>query len=92
MKSPCGSLFRFEKSVMITFIYVKRGIRHCFNAKFGLMDPYKLMKSVYTYENVLASIISLISKFSYVMNDILHPYLDSFFIVYLDDTLVYGAT
>jgi hypothetical protein len=26
------------------------------------------------------------------MNDILHPYLDSFVIVYLDDILVYSAT
>jgi hypothetical protein len=26
------------------------------------------------------------------MNDVLRPYLDSFFIVYLDDRLVYSAT
>ena len=27
-----------------------------------------------------------------MMNDILHPYLDSFVIVYLDDILVYSST
>jgi hypothetical protein len=32
------------------------------------------------------------TKFMRLMNDVLHPYLDSFVIVYLDDTLVYSAT
>jgi hypothetical protein len=27
-----------------------------------------------------------------LMNDVLHPYLDSFVIIYLDDILVYSAT
>ena len=32
------------------------------------------------------------TTFMKFMNDALHPYLDSFVIVYLDDILVYNAT
>jgi hypothetical protein len=32
------------------------------------------------------------TTFMRLMNDVLHPYLDSFFIIYLDDILVYSAT
>jgi hypothetical protein len=32
------------------------------------------------------------TTFMRIMHDVLHPYLDSFVIVYLDDILVYIAT
>jgi hypothetical protein len=33
-----------------------------------------------------------LATFMCLMNDVLHPYLDSFVIVYLDDILVYKTT
>jgi hypothetical protein len=36
-------------------------------------------------------LFNALTTFMRLMNDILLPYLDSFFIVYLDDILVYSA-
>jgi len=57
-----------------------------------LEDCLKTRQGLYEWLVMLFSLCNAPATFMRLMNYVLHPYLDSFVIVYLDDTLVYSAT
>jgi hypothetical protein len=47
---------------------------------------------MYEWLVMLFSLCNSLDTFICMMNDALHPYLDSFIIMYLDEILVYSST
>ena len=64
--------------------------------RFEEEDTYKTSfntrKGLYEWLVMPFGLFNAPTSFMRLINDGLHPYLDSFFIVYLDDILVYSAT
>ena len=55
-------------------------------------DSFNIRQGIYEWLVLSFGLCSAPTTFMCLMNDVLHPLLDSFFIVYLDDICVYSAT
>ena len=53
---------------------------------------FETRKDLYEWILISFSLCNAPTTFMCLMSDVLHPFLDSFVIVYLDDILVYSAT
>ena len=51
---------------------------------------FRIMYGHYEFVVILFSLTNPIATFMCLMNSVLHPYLDKFFIVFIDDILVYS--
>jgi hypothetical protein len=86
-------LDRLQHAKYFTTLYFKSGYHQvCVKEEDTLNISFKTRQCLYEWLFMPLGLCNAPSPFIRLMNDVLHPYLDSFVKVYVDDILIYSST